>query len=340
MKVEKKLFGNMPDGKPIFCWKICEENGIQVEILSYGATIHKLLVPDKKGNLVDVVLGYEHLDDYIRNNGYFGATVGRFANRIKDAKFELGEKRHQLTQNIGKDHVHGGKNGFDKVIWDTELVENGVRFSYLSSDNEEGYPGNLQVSVTMSVENHGLQLRYYAISDQDTILNLTNHSYFNLNGTGNIHNQMLCMNAEKYLVTDERYIPTGEIASVSGTAMDFRNSRAIGASIDNDEQCVKKSGGYNANYILTGEKPNVIAYSEKSGIVMKVYTDQPGVQLYTANNISKRIGKNGECYEHRSGFCIETQHYPDCVHHPEWPSAILKAGDVFESTTTYQFDNL
>lgn len=338
MKVTKRLFGNLADGTEVHCWTISEKNGIQAEVLDYGATLHKLVVPDKNGNPVDVVLGYDQLEEYLNNRGYLGATIGRFGNRIGKAEFELNGKKYQLAANNGENHLHGGNKGFDKVVWNAEEVEDGVRFSRLSPDGEEGYPGNLKVSVTMSVKNHGLELKYYAVSDQDTIVNLTNHSYFNLNGMGDVQEQTLQILADQFTINDDGCLPTGELVDVEGTAMDFRTAKAIGKDADLDEPCVKLFGGYDVNFVLKGVNPAMTAHSEKSGITMKVVTDQPGVQLYTANQMAPRVGKYGIHYGHRSAFCLETQHFPDCIHHPEWPSCVLKAGDVFESTTTYAFE--
>lgn len=336
--ISKRLFGKLADGTQVHCWTLTEENGIQAEILDYGVTIRTLVVPDKVGNPVDVVLGYDDLDGYLNNRGYLGATIGRFANRIGGASFVLNGKEYHLAANNGANHLHGGNKGFDKVVWEAEETEGGVRFSRLFPDGEEGYPGNLQVSVHVSVIHHGLKLEYHAHTDQDTIINLTNHSYFNLDGMGTVQDQMLQIQAEQFTPNDAGCLPTGEMASVKGTAMDFRRLKAIGKDADSEEMCVKQFGGYDVNFVLTGDNPAITAHSEKSGITMSVYTDQPGVQLYTANNMTPRIGKYGIRYGHRSAFCLETQHYPDCIHHPDWPGCILKAGDSFVSTTVYRFD--
>ena len=337
MNIKKREFGTLPNGTAVHCWTICEENGIQAEVLDYGVTIRTLIAPDKDGNPVDVVLGYDDLDGYLKNRGYLGATIGRFGNRIGGAAFELNGKTYSLAANNGANHLHGGNVGFDKVVWDAVEVENGVKFSRLSPDGEEGYPGNLQLEVTVCIQNHGLELRYHAQTDQDTILNLTNHSYFNLNGMGNVQEQMLQINAETFTINDASCLPTGELVPVLGTAMDFKKPKAIGKDADNDEPCVKPFCGYDVNFVLTGKQPAITAYSKKSGIVMKTYTDQPGVQLFTANNMAPRVGKYGVLYSHRSAFCLETQHYPDCIHHPEWPTCILKAGESFDSYTIYEF---
>lgn len=336
MSVTKRYFGTTPDGKEVTCWKITAQNGMQAEILDYGATVRTLIVPDKNGNLVDVVLGYDTLEEYMNNDGYLGATVGRFANRIAKGRFVLNGKEYKLAVNDGENHLHGGDIGFNKYIWDAKEVEDGIEFSIVSPDGDEGYPGTLKLTVTMTLKDSALQLNYHAVSDKDTIVNLTNHSYFNLNGKGDIHNQLLTINADGFTINDAGCLPTGEIVPVENTAMDFRTERAIGDAADSDQECVSLSGGYDANYVLNGN-PAIVARSLDSGIVMTVTTDQPGVQLYTANKTSERNGKNGAKFGRRSGFCLETQHYPDCIHHPEWPTCILKAGEVFNSTTTYAF---
>lgn len=337
MNIKKRCFGYMPNGSAVTCWEL-SNNGIKAEILDYGVTIRTVVVPDKNGKPIDVVLGYDELDGYLNNRGYLGGTVGRFGNRIGNAIFELNGEEYQLAANNGINHLHGGNVGFDKVVWNAEEVENGVRFYRLSPDGEEGYPGNLQVFVTITLTENGIKLHYRATTDKDTIVNLTNHTYFNLNGEGNVQEQLLKINAEQFSVTDDVCLPTGELRNVEGTAMDFREFRAIGEFADSDEDCVKKFGGYDVNMVLTGKNPAVIAYSERSGILMKAITDQPGVQLYTSNNMTPRTGKSGQQYGHRSGFCLETQHFPDCIHHSEWPTCVLKVGDVFESTTIYSFE--
>lgn len=337
MSVTKKYFGTTADGREVTCFTISSGNGMQTEVLDYGVTIRTLIVPDKDGNPVDVVLGYDTLEEYVRHDGYFGATIGRFGNRIGKGRFTLNGKEYVLALNDGENHLHGGKIGFDKYIWAAKEVADGVEFSMTSPDGDEGYPGNLQVTVTVTLKDNGLHLNYRAVSDKDTVANLTNHSYFNLNGKGDIHSQLLTIDADAFTINDAGCLPTGEIVPVENTAMDFRTERAIGDAADSDEPCVKLSGGYDSNYVLNGNNPAVIARSLESGIVMTVTTDQPGVQLYTANMTSTRQGKGGAQYGRRSAFCLETQHYPDCINHPEWPTCILKAGEVLESTTSYTF---
>ena len=227
--------------------------------------------------------------------------------------------------------------GFDKYVWDAHEEADGLVFSRVSPDGEEGYPGTLTLSVRFCWKGDSFCIHYHAETDQDTILNLTNHSYFNLNGKGDVQKQLLKIHADLFTPNDDICLPTGEIRPVAGTAMDFRRFKAIGQDADNDEDCVRASRGYDANFILDGSIPADTARSPESGIVMQVTTDQPGVQLYTANGMGPVSGKNGQVYGHRAAFCLETQHYPDCIHHPDWPSCILRAGEAFDSTTVYAF---
>lgn len=337
MAISKRHFGTMSDGTEVNCWKITGSNGCSAEILDYGVTVVGITVPDREGNLSDVVLGYDDLNGYLNNGGAFGATVGRFANRIAGASFTLNGKTWQVTANAGEHHIHGGDRGFHRRMWQVETEGEKLIFSRLSPDGEEGYPGNMQVKVTVFWEGTDLLLQYWAISDQDTVINLTNHSYFNLDNAETVDAQYLQISAEHYVAGYADGIPTGTILPVEGSAMDFRQFRQIGARADASELCVSQYGGYDSCYVLTGENPAAVAYSPDSGIQMSVYTDQPGVQLYTANHIKPRMGKSGKQYAHRCGFCLETQHYPDCMHHSDWPSCVLKAGEIFHSYTKFSF---
>lgn len=337
MKIFKKPFGTMADGSTVHSWLLETENGMCAEVIEYGATLRMLKVPGRNGKLVDVVLGYNDLESYLKNRGCFGGTVGRFANRIRNASYEWNGTVYELEQNSGENHIHGGSKGFDKQLWNAREVEDGVCFYRLSPDGEGGYPGNLDVSVTYSLKDYALELKYEGKSDKDTIINLTNHTYFNLNGTGDIQEHYLKIHADAFTVNDTECIPTGEIKNVQNTAMDFQDYHQIGERADCKEPYVSLCGGYDTNFVLNGKVPSATVYSEKTGIEMRMFTDQPGVQLYTANNIYERSGKYGLTYGHRSGFCLETQHFPDCIHHPEWDSCVLKAGDIFESRTKYEF---
>lgn len=337
IKITKKQFGVLPDGTAVHCWRMENPHGLYAELLDYGATIRSLAVPDRTGQLRDIVQGYDTLDAYITNGGSFGATIGRVSNRIAGASFTLNGRDYPLAQNCGRHHIHGGWTGFSKRVWEGIEEADGVRFTRVSPDGEEGYPGRLMVSVKFSWQGDGLMLHYTAGCDQDTVVNLTNHSYFDLDAEGDVQQQMLKIHADFFTPNDADCLPTGEVAPVTGTAMDFRRFKPIGQDADNDESCVRPFGGYDANFCLDGSVPAIEAKSLKSGIVMQVTTDQPGVQLFTANHMKQRTGKNGQIYGHRSAFCLETQHYPDCIHHPDWPGCILRAGEVFDSKTIYAF---
>lgn len=330
MSVTKKLFGTLADGRQVTCWTL--DNGlIRAEVLDYGVTIRSLIVDG-----VDVVLGYDTIEEYVVNDGYLGATIGRVGNRIAGSEFELGGKTYKLYANDGKNHLHGGKEGFDKKIWSVEETENGIVCSYTSADGEENYPGTLQVKVSVTLEGKAIQLAYWATTDADTVLNLTNHTYFNLDGKGDILSHTIQLGADRFCAGDEGCLPTGELAPVQGTAMDFLTPHMIGERIDADEDCVRLSGGYDSNFIISAT-PAAVVKGAESGITMTVTTTEPGVQFYSGNFMKFRHGKNGAIYHRRYGFCLETQHYPDSIHHPEWPTCILKAGEVFESTTKYAF---
>ena len=336
MSISKKLFGKMPDGREVYCWTITEGN-MSADIIDYGATLRSLIVPDRDGNPTDVVLGYDTVEEYMNNDGYIGATVGRFANRIRVGKFTLNDKEYTLACNDGPNHLHGGNEGYDKCLWDIK-DEDGVLACYLvSPDGDEGFPGTLEMKVTYAIKDNGLEIHYTAACDKDTIFNPTNHAYFNLDGKGKINDQYLMINADYFTPNDADCLPTGEVVAVKGTCMDFTTYHTIGERADCDEEYVKPYGGYDVNFILNGKAPACEAYSKENGIVMTVETTEPGVQLYTGNGTSDRKGKNDADYGWRSAFCLETQHYPDCINHPEWPSCVLEAGTLFDSTTVYKF---
>lgn len=334
--ITKRPFGALEDGTAVSLWELTNERGLTAQVLDYGVTIRSVLVPDKRGKLVDVVLGYDTLKEYVRDGCYLGTTVGRCANRIKGASFELNGKTYPLYANNGENHLHGGKRGFNKYVWNGEQTGEAVTFSRLSPDGEEGYPGNLQVQVTIGWEGDSLTIRYEATTDQDTVVNLTNHSYFNLNGKGKINGHLLQVAADHYTLNGRDGIPTGEVVSVEGSAMDFRTPKTIGQDAGKKEPCVSFFNGYDSNFIISGH-PFATAVGDKTGITLIADTDQPGVQLYTANALGPRLGKKGSFYGFRSGFCLETQNYPDAIHHPQWPSCILKAGETYRSVTTYTF---
>jgi|CZCB01.1.fsa_nt_gi aldose 1-epimerase len=336
------------DGKQTGLYILTNKNGCEVTVTNYGAKIVSLMVPDKNGTLTDVVTGHQTIDGYLTSEEpYFGAVCGRVANRIAKGKFTLDGKEYTLAINNGPNHLHGGIKGFNAVVWDVKAIsENSIQLFYLSIDGEEGYPGNLSVTVTyVLTDDNSLDIYYEAKTDKPTILNLTNHSYFNLSGAGDpyIGDHVLKLNADWYLPTDETLIPLGDPEQVFGTPMDFTVEHVIGERIDDDFQPLIFGKGYDHNYIIN--KDNVDDYvftgvcrSPKTGIKMEIYTSQPGIQLYTGNWLTGNFaGKNGQRYPKRSAVCFETQHYPDSINHPEYPSIVLRPDEIFSSRTTYKF---
>jgi aldose 1-epimerase len=344
MNARKESFGQMPDGTPVDLYTLVNANGLKAKIINYGAVLVSLEVPDRKGNLADITLGYDKLDDYLNHGGLFGAVVGRYANRIGGAKFVLNGVEYKLAANNRPNHIHGGRKGFDKVIWRLEdLTGDGsqaaVKLSYVSQDGEEGYPGNLACSVTYTLtKDNELKISYEAETDKTTVINLTNHSYFNLagQGSGDVLNHVLTLNADKYTVFDDALIPTGEIRSVKGTPFDFTTPTRIGARIG------EVGAGYDQNYVLNGGGRSLAlcarVYEPTSGRVMEVYTTEPGVQLYTGNWLNGSVtGKGGKVYGEHGGFCLETQHFPDSPNKPNFPSVVLNPGQKFTSETVFKF---
>ncbi|OQX80962.1 MAG: galactose-1-epimerase [Bacteroidetes bacterium 4484_276] len=345
MNIKKNLYGDV-DGKKVFQFTLTNENGMIVKLINYGGIVTHLLTPDKEGKLEDVVLGFDSLQQYLDETPYFGAIVGRYGNRIAKGKFELDGKTHQLATNNGPNHLHGGVKGFDKVVWDADDFifpdRAGVILTYLSKDGEEGYPGNLAVKVTYTLTNDNeLKIDYEATTDKPTIVNLTHHSYFNLEGqgNGNILDHQLQLMANRYVPVDETLIPTGELHSVQGSAMDFTAPHSIGSRIAEVE------GGYDHTWELdnfNSEKMRLVARvtSPESGRVMEVYTDQPGIQFYTGNFLDGSLsGKGGKVYHKHYGFCLETQHYPDSPNQPNFPSVVLRPGEKYETQTVYKFES-
>lgn len=342
----KKLFGKTQEGVEVYLFTIENSNGMKAEIINYGGIIVSLLVPDKDGKLTDVVLGCDNLEDYY-NCPFFGAIVGRHANRIENAVFELNGREYRLAKNDGNNHLHGGIKGFDKVVWDVvEHSNSSLKLHYLSADGEEGYPGNLNVTVTYTItDDNGILIDYNATTDIDTVVNLTNHSYFNLSGhdSGNILKHELKINADKFTVNNAECIPTGEIISVEGTPMDLRDFRPIEPGLKSDNIHIQCGDGYDHNFVLnvSGKEPEFAAelYDPLSGRKMKVYTTKPGVQLYTGNKLSDQIiGKGGIRYRKWGGLCLETQFFPNAMRHKHFPSPVLKAGDTYHHITIYKFE--
>lgn len=349
MAISKKLFGFTPKGDQVDIYTLSNSQGSTAEIMSYGGVLVSLRVPDREGKLADVVLGFDSLEGYLGVNPYLGAIVGRFANRIENAKFELNGVEYKVAKNDGNNHLHGGIVGFDKVIWGAKIVEkdgqNSLELTYTSKDGEEGYPGNLNVKVTYTLtDDNALTIDYFAVTDKDTVINLTNHSYFNLSGqgSGNILKHKLMINADTFTEANKESIPTGKIISVKGTPMDFTELTVIGEGIDADYDQIAYAGGYDHNWVLnvSGKSPEKAAevYDENSGRVMEVYTTKPGIQFYTANYLeSSIVGKGNKPYEKRGALCLETQYFPNSIKHKNFPSPILRAGDEYKHTTIYKF---
>lgn len=336
------------DGMQTGLYVLTNESGSEITVTNYGAKIVSIMVPDKEGNLVDVVLGHPNIDDYINSEEpYFGAVCGRTGNRIAKGKFTLEGVDHQLAINNGPNSLHGGIKGFNAVVWKVENVtSNSIRLNYLSKDGEEGYPGNLNVFITYTLtEDNALDIVYEATTDKTTIINLTNHSYFNLSGEGDSHigDHILTLNADTYLPTDDTAIPYGEPESVKNTPMDFTTPHEIGERIDEDFQQLIYGKGYDHTFVLNKSEEGEYSYvgvceSPKTGIKMEMFTTEPGVQVYTGNWMTGNFeAKNGNRYPARSAVCFETQHYPDSINKPEYPTVILKPNEKFNSRTTYKF---
>ena len=345
--MKKESFGKLPDGTAVDLYTLTNANGIEAKITNYGGIVVSLKTPDRKGSLSDVVLGYETVDGYVRKNPFFGSLVGRYGNRIGQAKFSLNGVEYQLARNNGRNHLHGGLVGFDKKVWQARPGKSadgvGLELTYLSRDGEEGYPGNLSVTVTYTLtNNNGLRIDYLATTDKDTIVNLTNHSYFNLAGEGTILGHQLVLNADRFTPVDSELITTGELRSVKGTALDFLQPHAIGERIDATEEQIVFGKGYDHNFVLNHAAGTLglaaSVYEPTTGRAMEVYTTEPGVQFYTGNFLDGSItGKGGRVYHRRSGFCLETQHFPDSPNKPQFPTVLLKKGAEYKSTTVFRF---
>ncbi len=347
VKVTKHEYSKTKEGVMTHFYRL-ESGNISIDVCDYGATILSIKTPDKNGNIHDVVLGYDTIQEYQENSGYFGATVGRFANRIAKGEFLIDGNKYTLAKNDGgKNHLHGGVEGFDKKIFFCEEIKDGVQMMLISEDMEEGYPGKLNLTVKFILLPNGtLIIGYEAVSNKDTIINLTNHSYFNLKGhsNGTILDHKISIQADKYLKLNDESIPTGEIAKVDGTSFDLRTSQILGDHIKDDTNCedIKVAGGYDHNFCLnnvdTTLKTVAILENEESGRRLTLSTDLPGVQLYTANRLGAVKGKDGATYSNHSALCLETQFYPDSPNHTKFTSCALGAGEKFVTTTTFKFD--
>lgn len=347
----KEAWGQLPDGQKVSLFTLKNAKGMEVKISDYGGLITHWTAPDKDGKYEDVVLGYDSLAGYLKASPFFGALVGRYGNRIANAKFTLDGKTYNLLQNNGPNHLHGGKIGFDKVIWKTEELQdgrNGLKLNYVSKDGEEGYPGNLNVEITyVLTDDNALEINYTATTDKPTVVNLTQHSYFNLTGGKTDHlGHEVMINANHFLPVDKTLIPTGELKAVKGSVFDFTTPKTIGKGIDDttDEQ-IKVGGGYDHCWVLNQPKKDSLvlaasAYEPTTGRFMEVFTTEPGVQFYTGNFLDGSItGKNGVVYKKRYGFCFETEHFPDSPNQKEFPSVVVRPGETYKTTTIYKFSS-
>ena len=346
--IKKQAFGTVPEGR-VDLYTMTNSRGMEVRAMNYGGIIVSLRVPDKKGVLADVVLGFDTLDAYLNNKPYFGAIIGRYANRIANGKFTLNGAGYRLARNNGMNSLHGGLKGFDKVLWRGEQFENnqgiGVVFTYTSKNGEEGYPGNLKAKVTYTLTDQSeLQIEYQATTDEATPVNLTNHSYFNLasEGNGDILKHNLILNADRFTPVDSTLIPAGELRSVAGTPFDFTKPTAIGARIDTNNEQLAIAHGYDHNFVLSRKGSGLElagrVHEPQTGRALEVYTTEPGVQFYTGNFLDGTItGKHGHAYNKHAGLCLETQHFPDSPNHSNFPWTILKPEQTYHSRTVYKF---
>jgi aldose 1-epimerase len=348
-RVEKQPFGKTASGQAVDLYVLKNKNGLEAAVATWGGTVVRLRVPDRQGQLDDVVLGFDSLDGYLGEHPYFGGVIGRYANRIAKGRFSLGGAEYTLARNNGENHLHGGLKGFDKVLWTAaDATTNdvpAVRLSYVSKAGEEGYPGTLSATVTYSLTESGeLRIDYSATADKDTVVNLTNHTYFNLAGRngGDILGHEVEIRASRFTPIDAGLIPTGELKSVEGTPFDFRKATAIGKRIDADDEQIVRGKGYDHNFVLDGSADSLRSVARVrepgSGRVVEVLTTEPGLQFYSGNFLDGTVrGKGGKAYKHRYGFCMETQHFPDSPNKPEFPSVVLKPGQKYATSTVYKF---
>jgi aldose 1-epimerase len=344
-KVTSQPFGKMPDGTAVEIFTL-SDGPYEARIATYGGIVVALKAPDRNGKIADVVLGFDDLEGYVANfngpsNAFFGAIIGRYANRIAHASFTLDGKKYSLPQNNGDHTLHSGPHGFNNVVWKAKPVANGVELTYLSKDGESGFPGNLTAVVRYTLVNGDLHIEYSATTDKDTVINLTNHSYFNLAGKGDVLNYQLTLHASRFTPVDSGLIPTGELKPVESTPFDFRKATAVGARIDADDAQIHLGHGYDHNWVLDsgGAKLAEAAevYDPSSGRVLTVLTDQPGIQFYTGNFLDGSVkGKGGKPEEQRSALCLETQHFPDSPNHPAFPTTELKPGERYHTVTVYR----
>jgi len=344
--IQQADFGRLPDGTAVSIYTLSNRNRVEARITNYGGIIVSLRAPDRNGSLADIVLGFDSLAEYLENPGpYFGALIGRYANRIAQGRIHLDGIEYRLDRNNGPNSIHGGAGGFDKRVWTPRELPDGLELQYRSNDGEGGFPGNLTVTATYHLTDaNELRVDYGATTDRNTVINLTSHSYFNLKGagSGDILGHLVALHADRFTPVDSVLIPTGELRAVAGTPFDFRKPLAIGARIGQDDEQLRLGNGYDHNWVLSrhGNGLALAARVEEpeSGRILEVHTTEPGIQFYTANFLDGTIrGKGGQTYARRSALCLETQHFPDSPNHQNFPSTTLKPGDRFQSTTIYRF---
>lgn len=342
-QVTRQPFGTASDGTPVEIYTL-ENSSIEARIMTYGGIVVSLKTPDRQGKPADIVLGYDSLDKYIANSPYFGAIIGRYANRIAHGRFILDGIPYQVPVNNGENSLHGGIKGFDKVVWKARQIRNGIELKYVSKDREEGYPGTLRATVRYTLSGNDLRIEYTATTDKLTVVNLTNHSYFNLagQGQGDVLQHLMKINASRYTPVDAALIPLGELEPVASTPFDFRKPTAIGKNINSDNEQVRRGKGWDHNWVLDGSAGKIAeaaeAYEPTTGRVLDVLTDQPGVQFYSGNFLDGSItGKESRSYPLHAAFCLETQHFPDSPNHPRFPSTELRPGQRYHTVTVYRF---
>ncbi|MGI9458201.1 MAG: aldose epimerase family protein [Aeoliella sp.] len=344
-----KNFGQYRDGAAAELHTLRNTNGLEVSVVPYGATIQKIMSPDRNGEFSDIVLGFDSIEGYIGSDAYIGSVVGRYGNRIANGKFSLGGVEYTLAQNDGSNSLHGGLKGFDKAIWGVDRIDSArsITLSHISPNSDEGFPGEVEVSVvyTLTDENE-LRIEYRGVTDKATPLNLTNHAYFNLagHGSGDILGHVVEIDASEITPVNDSLIPTGELQSVAGTPFDLRRATVIGDRIDANDEQIRRAGGYDHNWVLDGEGAGPVlaarVFEPGSGRILEVLTEEPGLQFYTGNFLDGKLtGKNSVVYRRRAGFCMETQHFPDSPNQPGFPSTILRPGEVYQSTTIYRFSS-
>jgi aldose 1-epimerase len=342
-RVDKQAFGHTPEGTPVDLYSLADGK-VEVRIMTYGGIIVSVRTPDRNGKLDDVVLGCDSVEKYVAQTAHFGGIIGRYANRIAHGTFQLDGKTYSVPKNDGDNALHGGIRGFDKVVWGAKQIQDGIELTYVSKDGDQGFPGNLSTTVRYTLSGGALRIEYSATTDKDTVLTLTNHSYFNLKGQGkgDVLGHVLKIDASRITPVDATLIPTGELKSIGGTPFDFRTPHAVGERIDADDPQLRLGHGYDHNFVLD-HAPGQLAeaaevYEPTTGRILRVLTTEPAVQLYTGNFLDGSItGKEGRVYNRRFALCLETQHFPDSPNHPSFPSTELKPGQEFHSVTVFQF---